>query len=245
MPETPQLLKSLKDVVSLKKVKKARRWQVLGMITGITFSLSLMWSLRQPTNESLLSKGPLTPGHKDLQCSSCHQPAEGSLRQQFQAKAKYFTGFRQTDAELGLMKVENASCLSCHDRPDDHHPVFRFNEPRFAEVRKTLDATQCGTCHTEHTGTVASVPKTSICLNCHQDLKIKDDPLEISHEQLIANPMEISCMQCHDYHGNHQMTVVTSIKDTIATQAILDYLRTGIDPYSSEKIIEASTKNEK
>lgn len=245
MRKVYQLLKSLGDFVSLQKVKKARRWQVLGMIAGITYSVILVWGLRQPFNEGLLSKGPLTPGHKDLQCSSCHQQAEGTLRQQFQAKAKYAIGFRHTDSDLGLMKVDNASCLSCHNRPDDHHPVFRFNEPRFAEVRKTLDVTQCGTCHTEHTGTLASVLQTSTCLNCHQDLKIKNDPLEISHEQLIANPLDITCMQCHDYHGNHKMTVVTSIKDTIATQAILEYLRTGADPYATQKIIEATTKNEK
>ena len=240
-----QLLDELVDIVKLKKVKKARKRQVLGMAVGMFTSAVVIVSLRQPQNTDWLAKGPMTPGHKDLSCTSCHYEAEGSLRQQLQAKTKFHTGLRHTDADFGLLKVENTACLSCHDRQDDHHPVFRFNEPRFAELRKSLDATQCSTCHTEHNGTLASVPKTSICLSCHQDLKIKKDPLEISHEQLIANHLGNTCMQCHDYHGNHQMALRTSIKDTIPVQAILRYLNIGTDPYSKQKIVKASTNNGK
>ena len=245
MGKLNQLKEAFRDFITLKYIRKARRRQVLGMAVGIFLSTAVFVSLQQTENEAWLSKGPFTPGHGELSCNSCHQEAEGSIRQQLQAKLKFQTGFRHTDADFGLKKVENASCLSCHERPDDHHPTFRFNEPRFAEVRKTLDATRCGSCHTEHKGTLASVAETTICSNCHQDLKIKQDPLELSHEELIGKSLWSSCMQCHDYHGNHKMEVATSLKDTIPVEAIITYLRKGTDPFSTEKIKKASINDGK
>ncbi len=233
--------KYLSDQVRLKQVRKARKRQVTGMITGILFVMVLVLNFIYLKHESWLSKGRLTPGHEALDCGSCHHPAEGTWRQQLQAKAKFVLGFRHSDADFGLMKVDNAKCLNCHDRPGDHHPVFRFNEPRFAEVRQELDATQCGSCHTEHTGTLANIPVKSICLNCHQDLKIKDDPLEVSHEQIIAEPIMVNCMQCHDFHGNHIMELPITLEDTISMQAIKEYLNKGTDPYSNDKFSKAIT----
>lgn len=245
MKRLQRILEWIGEVVRLRHIKKARRRQVYGMLVGLICSAIAVISLKQPDNEPWLSKGPLISGHKDLNCSSCHYEAEGTIRQQLQAKTKFSLGLRHEDLEFGTLKVNNAACQSCHDRPDDHHPVFRFNEARFSEARKTMDATQCSSCHAEHTATLASVPQESMCLSCHQNLKIKNDPLEIPHERLIANPLVISCLQCHDYHGNHELKLATSIKDTIPVQAILSYLRSGADPYAKEKLKKASTNNGK
>ncbi len=240
-----QLITSCSDYITFKKVKKARRRQAMGFAAGIIWSTLLIGSLNHPEQEHWLSRGPLTPGHEGLSCNSCHIEAEGTTRQQLQAKANFMLGFRQTDTDFGYQHVDNTKCLNCHNTREDKHSVFRFNEPRFAEVRQTLDATQCATCHTEHTGTVVSLPQTSFCSNCHSDLTLKNDPLEIPHEQLVGKALWMTCMQCHDYHGNHELTLATSIKDTIPVQAILNYVATGQNPYSTTKIHKASTTHGK
>jgi hypothetical protein len=240
-----QILGNISDLITFKKVKKARRRQTMGMAMGALWSASVVYALYQPENESWICRGPVTSGHQEISCNSCHQPAQGTARQQLQTKANFMLGLRASDADFGLLKVDNNQCLDCHSRPDDQHSVFRFKESRFSEVREVLDATQCGSCHKQHKGTVVALPDTEFCTNCHQDLKIKEDPLEIPHQELIGKAMWVTCMQCHDYHGNHEMKLATSLKDTIPVQKILNYFDKGPDPYSSVKRSKAKTNVEK
>ena len=42
-------------------------------------------------------------------------------------------------------------------------------------------------------------------------------------------------MSCHDFHGNHLSEMPTRLENGISTEALLDYMDGGPDPYSSEK----------
>jgi len=57
----------------------------------------------------------------------------------------------------------------------------------------------------------------------------------IPHEELIANKEWSTCLQCHDFHGNHVYKVAKKMKDTIPLKQINAYLRGGEDPFSEKK----------
>ena len=44
-----------------------------------------------------------------------------------------------------------------------------------------------------------------------------------------------TCIQCHDFHGNHEMQVPEAIKDTISKKELNDYYRGGDDPFGDVK----------
>ena len=72
-------------------------------------------------------------------------------------------------------------------------------------------------------------------MNCHQDLEVENDPIDISHKDLIAQDEWFTCIQCHDFHGNHKYEVPIKIKDTIPIQVIKDYFKGGEDPFGNDK----------
>ncbi|MBO9700814.1 MAG: cytochrome c3 family protein [Sporocytophaga sp.] len=231
---------------SLKNVNKNRRRQVIGGIAGSVFSILMILVLTMPSNEKLLCKGPMNIGHETLECSSCHQNAQGTIRQQFQAKAKLLLSLRKDEPDFGKMDVDNKGCINCHQRENDRHPVNRFMEPRFEKVRSELAVEKCETCHREHQGVRVTLNDIQYCENCHDDLDVKEDPLDVSHKVLVKNAQWNTCLQCHDFHGNHQMKVPVLLKDTIPHIKVMEYINGGLDPYSADKIYKAITdlKNE-
>lgn len=201
----------------------------------ITAALSMgFWVF--PPGVGLRSKGPMNTSHESLECKACHKEAEGTFRQQLGHNARTLLGLHGFDwVPVGFAEVDNAACISCHDRPDDLHPTARFMEMRFAEQRLTLGAHECTGCHGEHEGVRVANVGLGFCRECHSDLEVSFDPIQPSHAVLIEEDEWETCMQCHDFHGNHVAEVPKRLTDAIDRQSLLDYLKGGPDPYGTAK----------
>jgi hypothetical protein len=218
----------------MKSASPRRQRQQMGYAVGLLAGGLCLTLLCWPGLAHLHARGPMHSGHAALACHACHQRAPGTMRQQIQAKVKYLLGWRRTGVDLGHQPVGNATCLACHNRPTDRHPVFRFNEPRFAEVRAQLQPQFCPSCHQEHTGKRVTQAPT-FCVACHQDLSLKHDPLTMPHGELIATGQWHSCLGCHDFHGNHVMPRQTVVTEALPLSQILAYFEGGATPYSAHK----------
>ena len=219
--------------------RRGRQRQNIGYLVGITFSLIFIFILLLPSQQKWHVKGPMNTGHEELNCQSCHRPAPGTMRQQIQANTRYFLGIRNTPVDFGYQDVSNTVCLECHQRPNDRHPVFRFVEARFAKAREEIQPQFCISCHLEHTGKRVTVERTTYCMHCHEDTKLKNDPITVSHDTLIrANQWE-TCLGCHDYHGNHVMETETVVQKAYKLEYILDYLAGGPSPYPEATYYQA------
>jgi hypothetical protein len=219
------------------KVNPLRKRQFIGGVAGLLVGVSVFIFFTLDSSETYISLGPMNSGHTDVSCIACHADAKGNLSQQIQSNIEHAVGMRKDGVDFGTKDVTVDNCLSCHDRPNDRHPTYRFTEPRFKEAIQVIDATTCITCHTEHKGervTIASI-SMNYCMNCHKDLEVEDDPVDVSHKKLIANEQWFTCIQCHDFHGNHTYKVAVKLKDTIPLQTIQAYLKGGSDPYGNEK----------
>ncbi len=179
-------------------------------------------------------KGPMNAGHENILCDDCHQKAPGTIRQQLQARVGYLLKARKTDVVFGHLPVSNQDCLVCHERPNDPHPVYRFIEPRFAETRKKIQAQYCATCHQEHRGERIT-NDTQFCRHCHERLVLKNDPLDISHAQLIEDEKWPTCLGCHDYHGNHVYQIPRETTKMIPELEVIRYFKGFPTPYSKDK----------
>lgn len=215
-----------------------RRRHNLGYLIAIIATMSLIIVLFEPQSSQLLTPGPMNTGHASLECESCHRNAKGSLRQQLQANVQYLLSNRAIPADVGYRPVENLDCLFCHSRKNDRHPVFRFYEPRFQKAREAIQPHLCISCHLEHKG-VRVTREADFCSNCHDDLEIKKDPLQVSHKQLVQQKQWKSCLGCHDYHGNHIMKTVTDSDLAHSDKTITEYFKSGVSPYSTKKRYKA------
>ena len=219
------------------KISPLRKRQFIGGIIGLIVGASLFFFFTLESSEEYISLGPMNSGHAEVSCIACHADAKGNLMQQVQSNLEHAAGARNTGVDFGTQDVTVNNCLSCHDRPNDRHPTYRFSEPRFKDAIEVINTTTCITCHTEHKGervTIASI-SMNYCMNCHADLEVEDDPVDTSHKVLIANEQWFTCIQCHDFHGNHTYEVATKLADTIPLKTINDYLKGGIDPYGNDK----------
>ena len=217
------------------KVSPLRKRQFLGGIIGSVLGVSLFYVLTLDSTEAYVSLGPMNNGHENLSCFACHADAKGDLLQQVQSNISHAVGARGEGVDFGTQDVTVDNCLQCHDRPNDRHPVYRFSEPRFKDAVKNIDATTCITCHTEHKEERVSVASIDYCMNCHQDLEVENDPLDMSHKTLIEKEEWSTCIQCHDFHGNHKYGVPEKLKDTIPMKLIQNYFEGGKDPYGTSK----------
>ena len=217
----------------IKKTFLKNRNVLIGIGASIGFVLLLFFFW--PKNEEYMAKGEFNTGHQDLQCVHCHKDAPGTARQQIQRNLQYFIGADVSKVDFGTSDVGNEACLSCHARPNDNHPVYRFLEPKFKDARQEIHPEKCVSCHAEHKHERVTFKKTDYCINCHKDIKIEDDPLDIKHSQLIKNELWNTCIQCHDFHGNHEMKVATKLNDTIPLEKINAYFEGKEDPYSKVK----------
>jgi predicted CXXCH cytochrome family protein len=203
---------------------------------GFVISCILLFVFTRPANESYVAKGPFNTGHEQLECIDCHKSAPGSTRQQLQFNAKIALSLDDNDyAHFGKMAVDNKECLNCHERSNDVHPTHRFMEPRFSSAREAIKPEKCTSCHNEHQGKRITIEQVDFCRHCHEDTEVKNDPLTISHDQLISNEEWNTCLQCHDFHGNHIFELNTELKDTIPEKEVREYFEGGKDPYSEVK----------
>ena len=212
-----------------------RKRQQIGSLVGIGIGLLIFAILPLKASEEFLSLGPLNTGHDGLSCEACHTDAKGNLMQQLQANMMYTFGARKKSVDFGTANVDNNKCLECHDRPNDRHPTYRFLEAKYQDAIQEIDATQCETCHREHNDTRVVLPNGEFCVSCHYDLEVINDPVDVPHSKLIENKQWDTCLQCHDFHGNHVYKTPEKIKDTISIKQVQSYLKGGDDPYSSKK----------
>lgn len=210
----------------------------LGYLVGFVAFVAALVFLFLPSQEASHSIGPANTGHEDLSCQECHLPADGTIRQQVQANVRYQLGLRDSPVDFQHQNVDNDNCLACHERETDAHPVFRFNEPRFAEARANIEPQVCTSCHLEHEGVRVTIG-TTFCVECHQDLELPNDPLDVPHDQLIADQNWESCLGCHDYHGNHIMEVETAVDNALPISEIEAYFEGALSPYSDQKQFSA------
>lgn len=204
---------------------------------GVVLAIFIVMMLSASGNDHWYSSGPASPGHDALACKACHLKAKGSYRQQIQANLKYALGLREEGAAFGFKKVGNTQCLACHAREKDRHPSYRFLEPRFSHLRATIGPELCQSCHQEHNGMRVSM-QVEDCRHCHNELVLKQEPLDISHKQLVAENDWTSCLGCHDYHGNHGWVAQKKYADKLDIAIIKDYFSRGPSPYG-EPVIKA------
>lgn len=195
-------------------------------------------SIPSGLNSPSFAKGQIQSGHQDLACNACHVKSSGTLRQQLQANARYLLALRSSPADIGFSKVTSAQCLSCHERPNERHPIYRFQEPRFHEARSIVDATSCLGCHAEHENRKVSAGP-DFCQACHGDLRLKTEVIDIPHHELIQNKDWNSCLGCHDFHGNHRMETARTYSQRHSVSQIQDYLGAGPSPYGNSLFFEA------
>jgi hypothetical protein len=160
------------------------------------------------------------------------------VRQQLQANARFVIGLRETPADFGNTDVTNQDCIACHERPFDRHPVFRFNEPRFEQARANLAPHQCQSCHREHSG-VKVVAQSTYCSECHSDLDLENDPIDIPHRALVDDERWDTCLGCHDFHGNHRFEPPTKLRLKVPTWRVEAYFAGGSSPYGNDLVAPA------
>lgn len=221
---------------------RANRRRVISALIATPVALIAALVLAGSAGTSLVQHGPLMPGHQNLACIDCHLPARRSTRQQLQASVRYLVGLRDRPADLGNRAVTSADCLTCHERENERHPIYRFREPRFEKARAQIDATSCLTCHTEHTGHRVALDDITFCRACHEDLKLKQDPIDVPHTTLIAQKRWDSCLGCHDFHSNHPIRTPLTMACARDPAAIRHWLADGPDPYSTSKTFKAKTR---
>lgn len=190
--------------------------------------------------QTLVAHGPIQADHASLACADCHDKAKGTVRQQVQANLRYAVGLRDHPVNFGSVPVTSRTCLDCHARPNDRHPIYRFQEPRFADAVKQVEATSCLGCHSEHEGRrVTQAAGMTFCVACHDTLKMRNDPLDVPHVTLIADKNWRSCMGCHDFHGNHPVKAPVRLREAVTPGVVAGYLAQEASPYGASKSYKA------
>lgn len=195
-------------------------------------------ALTSPEAQGWLAHGPIQSGHAQVDCAGCHEASPGTLRQQIQANVHFALGLRPDSADFGKAAVTSETCLSCHDRPNERHPIYRFREPRFMDALQIVAADSCLGCHSEHRNARVD-SEMGVCRACHDDLEMKNDPLDRPHADLVAAKQWGSCLGCHDFHGNHVFEPPKRMASRIPEAGIRAYLGSGPTPYGTRKLYEA------
>ena len=177
---------------------------------GALFAIGVIYLFSLEASDTFKAPGKMNTGHEKLACIECHQEAKGTVRQQIQSQFRYLIGAQKHAAAFGYLTPDNDDCLACHDFDDDKHPVYRFNEPKYQEVRKKIAPHKCISCHREHHGKRVTI-EVDFCKHCHSELTIEDDPIDPTHETLVKKEEWRSCLRCHDFHETttlkHQATI--------------------------------------
>lgn len=206
------------------------RHQKIAYRVGLGVCAVIAIGMALPLVRSWSVPGPPNTGHAAVACEECHDPAPGSLRQQLQANVRYWLGLRQAGVPFRTQPVDNDDCLDCHANPGDLHPVYRFEEPRFAAARTALSAQRCSGCHGSHRGLRVAI-EIQDCRHCHGELALREDPLDVSHASLVDAGRWETCLGCHDFHGNHDFEPPEKVAQAIDPATLEAYLEGGPSPY--------------
>lgn len=220
-------------------IQRVSKYRSLQLIVAFCIGVFILFGMRYSNGDNFISAGPMNTGHEELACAKCHNREQGSMRQQLQSIASHGLGINDSRLEFVHKTVQNENCIKCHDKENDRHPIHRFNEPKYAKARKTINPTKCVSCHMEHYGVRITRLNPGFCVHCHSDLKLKNDPISPTHQKIIKEANWGVCLQCHDYHGNHVRETPVDYKDTVTKTQIKKYFNGGEDPYSEVKFYES------
>ena len=214
-----------------------RQFAKIGYMIGGACAIFLLFMLAISENEDWHAYGPANPGHAALGCTDCHTPADGSIIQQVRDNAGAFLGLRDESVTFGFEDVTNEDCEACHERPNNRHPVLKFSEAGtgYDEARAAIAPQFCESCHQEHQGKRVTIDDPTYCRYCHQFTSLSDDPIEVPHADLIADEQWETCLQCHDFHGNHIRETPTTSAEMISLAALKAYFEDGLSPYGNER----------
>lgn len=222
----------------LKKLTRERRAPyALGLIVAAIGGVLLLL----PGNELWHAKGPFNTGHTKLECGDCHTPAPGNFIGQAFGNLTHAVGLSDSAPFFVYAPPGNEQCLDCHENPDMVHPVDEFLEPEFAKVRETRGVQYCTGCHQQHLGVRVSVAPRVVCQDCHDDMALDDDPVDISHTRLISDQRWETCLGCHDHHGNHDREVPTMMSEILTEEQIQRYFDGGRSPYGYRRLTVIQT----
>lgn len=219
----------------------ARSFRFKAYVAGAVLAAAPLLMLL-PGLEAMRPHGHPNVGHEQLKCVACHAENSASTRQTLQAKVKHAVGLRQTGAVMGMQPVTSSTCVQCHANSDDRHAPNRFLEPRFEKARAETGAHQCVSCHREHSAVRVTAPSATYCVSCHQDMKVRDDKTSPTHDFLVRNKRWESCLQCHDYHGNHKWNAPLRLQDANTLDVLDKYLKGGPSPFGA---VIVKTKQDK
>jgi ferredoxin-NADP reductase/bacterioferritin-associated ferredoxin/nitrate reductase cytochrome c-type subunit len=220
----------------------ARSFRFKAYVAGAVLSIAPVFMLL-PALDALRPHGHPNVGHEQLKCVACHAESPASTRQTLQAKVKHALGLRQTGAVMGMQAVTSTTCVQCHANSDDRHPPNRFLEPRFEQARADTGAQNCVSCHREHSAVRVTAPSAGYCVSCHQDMKVKDDKTSPTHDFLVRNKRWETCLQCHDYHGNHKWNAPLRLQDGHALEVLDQYMRGGPSPFGAPVVKSRQEKS--
>jgi hypothetical protein len=173
--------------------------------------------LTRKATEEYLSIGSMNSGHEDFSYNTCHSDTEGNLWQQKQSNLQYGIALRENSTEWRAIDIETKKCLTYQEYGNERHPIHYFLEPRFKTVVEKINSASCNTCHSKHSEKRVTI-KTNYYINCQKDLTLKDDAL---NTMLIKNMDRNTCLECHDFHENHEY------KDTIPLTTMKAYFEGG------------------
>lgn len=202
----------------------------------------LVLGTRNSIGVKFIATGPLNTGHEEISCLKCHKDEDGTVRQQLQGQIDSYLHDGNEVPFFVKRPLQSGDCISCHDKDSDRHPIHRFNEPKFKDAKHAIHPEKCTSCHMEHNGKRITLKSGDFCMHCHETLSMKEDPIKPTHELLIKDANWESCLQCHDYHGNHVRETPTLFSDTISKAEIKSYFEGGNDPYSKIKTHKAIQK---
>lgn len=160
-------------------------WLVISLIIAVYMANTLF----QGEDKTSFMPGPLSNGHYQLteKCEICHTDA--------------FGGEKET------AEVLQAACIKCHGddrkKPQDSHPLTKFEDPRNADRLEKINALMCVSCHTEHRQEITLkdglTQPLDVCFNCHEDIA-EDRP---THKDMPFDTCKDS--GCHNYHNNRAL----------------------------------------
>ncbi len=222
------------------KFIKVTREQLMAYGLGLIITAIAVVMLLRPGNESWHAAGPQNIGHSNVECNECHTPAEGSTVGQAFTNIMYAVGLSNSETYFVYRPAGNEQCLACHENPDDRHPVAKFMKPKFAKARQAAGVQFCVSCHQEHLGVRVSVTMR-VCQNCHKDIPVDDDPIDVPHTTLIADERWETCLGCHDFHGNHDRQAPKMMSQLLTEEQIQEYLDGGKSPYGYRRLTVIQT----
>jgi len=130
-------------------------------------------------------------------CQSCHGQSEkhlkGDPKQKGRAAPDVIFGTKRGTFAPSEAKVQNAACLSCHDKDS--------KLTHWEGGAHKVDDVACASCHETHAAHDKVRDKktqTEVCFTCHKEQRADSD--KTSHHPIGEG--KVVCSDCHNPHGS-------------------------------------------